>query len=110
MTHARICVYMNISQSLPKLIDLNYKGKIWSQPLEHEHVLFKCFYCHKHFHLFLDCPMRKEEIQEEGQQRVGDGFMRVPFHHRNLKGQRSEVKENPLNNENVFSSLENMEE
>lgn len=37
---SRICVYMNISEPLPKSIELEYEGNIWQQTLDYEHIPF----------------------------------------------------------------------
>jgi len=42
----RICVYMNISEPLPDMIELEYVGAVWQQPLDYEHIPFRCRGCH----------------------------------------------------------------
>jgi hypothetical protein len=54
---ARICVYMNISEPLPDMIELEYAGKIWQQMLDYEHVPFRCRRCHEYGHLYKSCPL-----------------------------------------------------
>lgn len=73
-SYARICVYMNIAEPPPEFIELEYHDKIWQQPMDYEHIPFRCRRCHEYGHLFKQCPMNNaEEIvrkQEEGQRRT----------------------------------------
>lgn len=58
---ARICVYMNISEPLPEMIELEYEGKIWQQLLDYEHIPFRCRRCHEYGHLYRSCPLNGSE-------------------------------------------------
>lgn len=73
-SYARICVYMNIAEPLPKYIELEYHDEIWQQPMDYEHIPFRCRRCHEYGHLFKQCPLNKEEEtlrkQEEEQRRT----------------------------------------
>ena len=58
VTYGRICVHMNISQPLPESIDLIYHDSTWTEPLDYEHVPFKCHHCHEFGHIFQDFPFK----------------------------------------------------
>ena len=54
---AIICVYMNIFEPLPEMIELEYAGKVWQQLLDYEHIPFRCRRCHEYGHLYKSCPL-----------------------------------------------------
>lgn len=56
-SYVRICVYMNISESLPEYIELEYHDEIWQKPMDYEHIPFRCKRCHEYGHLFKKCPL-----------------------------------------------------
>lgn len=69
-SYVRICVYMNISDPLPEYIELEYHDEIWQQPMDYEHIPFRCRRCHEYEHLFKLCPLnvgeettRKAEVE-----------------------------------------------
>lgn len=41
-SYARICVYMNIADPLPEFIEVEYHDEIWQQPIDYEHIPFRC--------------------------------------------------------------------
>jgi hypothetical protein len=41
-SYARICVYMNISKSLPGTVTLEYQDEEWAQTIDYEHIPFRC--------------------------------------------------------------------
>ena len=47
-SYARICVFMHIAQALPDVICLSHEDSDWIQPLDYEHILFRCRKCHEH--------------------------------------------------------------
>lgn len=51
-SYTRICVYMNIAEPLPEYIELEYHDEIWQQPIDYEHIPFRCRRCHECGHLF----------------------------------------------------------
>jgi len=59
-SYARICVYMNIAEPLPEYIELEYHDEIWQQPIDYEHIPFRCRRCHEYGNLFRQCPLNKE--------------------------------------------------
>ena len=60
-SYARLCVYMNIAEPLPEFIELEYHDEVWQQPLDYEHIPFRCRRCHEYGHLYRQCPLNKEE-------------------------------------------------
>jgi len=60
-SYARICVYMNIVEPLPEHIELEYHDSVLQQPLDYEHIPFRCRRCHEYGHLVRQCPLNKEE-------------------------------------------------
>jgi len=59
-SYARLCVYMNIAEPLPEYIELEYHDEIWQQPIDYEHIPFRCRKCHEYGHLYRQCPSNKE--------------------------------------------------
>ena len=57
MAYARICVYMNVSTTIPTSITLSYEVCDWLQSLDYEFIPFRCHHCHEHGHLFRECPL-----------------------------------------------------
>jgi hypothetical protein len=41
-SYARICVYMNISKSLPGSVTIEYQDEEWTQTIDYEHIPFRC--------------------------------------------------------------------
>lgn len=64
-TYARICAYMNITEPLPDLIELEYHDEIWNQTLDYEHIPFRCHRCHEYGHLLRECPIMLAEKARE---------------------------------------------
>ena len=52
-----LCPY-DISQLLPESIDLIYHNSPWTEPLDYEHVPFKCRHSHEYGHIFQDFPFK----------------------------------------------------
>eukprot|EP00253_Pinus_taeda_P013833 PITA_13833 len=60
-SYTRICVYMNIVEPIPDLVELEYYEEVWKQTLDYEHMSFRCHRCHKYGHLFKEFPLNLEE-------------------------------------------------
>lgn len=60
-SYARICVYMNILDPLLEYIELEYHDEVWQQPMDYEHIPFRCIRCHEYGHLFKKCPLNVGE-------------------------------------------------
>lgn len=65
--YARICVYMNLANPLPENIEIEYHDEIWNQPIDYEHIPFRCRICHEYGHLYRQCPLKKEEETKKRQ-------------------------------------------
>lgn len=62
-SYARICVYMNIAEPIPKSVELEYHEDVWQQTLDYKNVLFICWRCDEYGHLFKECPLNQEEME-----------------------------------------------
>ena len=91
-SYARICVYMNIVEPIPNIVELEYHEEVWQQILDYEHILFICRRCHEYRHLFKECPLNIEEgenmnKQQRKNQEDKEGFQEI-------KSKRRQVREN----------------
>lgn len=59
-SYARICVYMNIAEPLLEFVEVEYHDEIWQQPIDYEHIPFRCCRCHEYGHLFREFPQNRE--------------------------------------------------
>eukprot|EP00253_Pinus_taeda_P004972 PITA_04972 len=122
-SYARLCVYMNISEPLPESIELEYHDDIWKQPIDYEHIPFRCRKCHEYGHLYRQCPLNKEEefdkSQETHQREAGEmgevdrDFQQVSRRKkRGKEGPKTQTHEKPLNtvSQNKFHVLQNENE
>jgi len=53
ITYIKICNYANISNGIPNHIVMETHNQSWTQPLDHEHVVFKCILWFEHGHVGL---------------------------------------------------------
>lgn len=94
-SYDQICVYMNITEPLPDCIEVEYHDEIWQQPLDYEHIPFRCRRCHDYGHLFRFCPQNIPENtqgnnKEEGSSKeMEGGFQEVHRRKRNKKKPRT---------------------
>lgn len=44
-SYARICIYMNIAEPLPEFVEVEYHDELWKQPVDYEHIPFRCRKC-----------------------------------------------------------------
>jgi len=51
-SYTRICVFMRLDKALLNSVSLFHDDYEWIQPLDYEHVPFRCRKCHAHGHLF----------------------------------------------------------
>lgn len=78
-SYARICVFMRLDNALPDLVSLSHEDYEWIQPLDYEHVPFRCRKCHAHRHLFRDCPLnQKASDPDSSDTHAQEGFTKVP--------------------------------
>lgn len=72
-SYARKCVDTNITEPLSESIELEYHDEVWQEPVDYEHIPFRCRRCHEYGHLFKQCPLniveesteKKEEERKE---------------------------------------------
>lgn len=113
---------MNITEPLPKFIELEYHDEIWQQPMDYEHIPFRCKRCHEYEHIYKECPLnRTEEVADKQEEerasaedlgREKEGFKEV--HNKRKLGrsipQRNIHKENiSLKTQNEFTALQEEE-
>lgn len=78
-SYARICIFMRLDQALPDSVSLSHYDHEWIQPLDYEHVPFRCRKYHAHGHLFKDCPLNaKTSALDPSSTPTQDGFAKVP--------------------------------
>ena len=87
ISYARICVYLDISKELPESIKLSWNDEEWVQPIDYEHIPFRCKRCHEYGYLFRHFPLN---VPPQGQQpKNGDkdeeGFKKVNNRRRTTK-------------------------
>lgn len=116
-------MYMNIEEPLPEYIELEYHDEIWQQPIDYEHIPFRCRRCHEYGNLFRKYPQNKEveitRTQEEEQRRTegldtGDeGFKEIQKRKKPSKeGTKIQQKDKSVvaGNQNKFQVLQVEEE
>ena len=82
-SYARICVYMRLDQALPDSVSIFHDDYEWIQPLDFEHVPFRCRRCHLHGHLYRDCPLNASSKNKDGPAASSpDGFTKVTHRRR----------------------------
>eukprot|EP00253_Pinus_taeda_P027077 PITA_27077 len=118
--YARICVYINLGDPLPDNVEVEYHDTIWKQPIDYEHIPFRCRICHEYGNLYRQCPLNKEEeskksqvAQQRNTVRMDDserGFQQVVRKRKqNKEGPKPQTqkKSNQTSNQNPFEALQN---
>ena len=122
-SYARLCIYMNIAEPLSEYIKLEYHDEIWQQPIDYEHIPFRCRRCHEYGHLFKQCPLNKEEEtprkQGEEQRRTEEtdegekGFQEI-YRKKRLGKEKTRIQQSAIpvivEYENKFQALQEEEE
>ena len=108
-SYARICVQMHLKTSLADSVSLSHDDYEWIQPLDYEHIPFRCRKCHEHGHLFRDCPLNmKTKNSSPDPNKDSDGFTKVPIRRRHTRKthatQDQTVKSDPQNRFSVLAS------
>ena len=57
VSYVSIFVYLDISKELLESIKLSWHDEEWLQPIDYEHIQFRCRRCHEYGHLFRQCPL-----------------------------------------------------
>jgi len=97
-SYARICVQMHLTKALADSVSLFHDDFEWNQPLDYEHIPFRCRKCHEHGHLFRDCPLNSlSKPSANDSNKDSEGFIKVPNHRRH-------AKKNPVTTESTFKS------
>lgn len=79
ISYARICVFMRLNEALPESVSLSQRDEEWIQPLDYEHVPFRCRRCHALGHLFRDCPLNTKATSHDPSVSASqDGFTKAP--------------------------------
>jgi len=77
---------MRLDKALLDSVSLSHDDYEWIQPLDYEHVPFRCRKCHAHEHLFRDCPLNfKANASDPSELLAQDGFTKVPSRKRAYK-------------------------
>jgi len=77
-SYAPICVFMRLDKALPDSVSLSHDDYEWIQPLDYEHVPFRCRKCHAHGHLFRDHPLNiKAPVSDPSNMSAQEGFTKV---------------------------------
>ena len=85
-SYARICVFMRLNEALSESVSLSHRDEEWIQPLDYEHVPFRCRECHALGHLFRDCPLNaKANTPDPSEALTQDGFTKAPSRRRAYK-------------------------
>jgi hypothetical protein len=108
-SYARICVYMNIAQALLGTVILEHQDEDWSQTLDYEHILFRCRRCHKHGHLFRDCPLTQPAPKAE-QNMQKDGFITIQSRKKNPPRKQAASPKPGIPTKNAYDILSQVPE
>eukprot|EP00253_Pinus_taeda_P025482 PITA_25482 len=116
ISYARICVFIRLNEALPDSVTLTHRDEDWIQPLDYEHVPFRCRRCHVIGHLFRDCPLNaKTSVPETSDTSPQDGFTKVTNRKRMHKKPQNGPKPQPSKTQNhasknSYESLGNLPE
>jgi len=104
ISYARICVFIRLNEALPESITLSHRDEEWTQPLDYEHVPFRCRRCHALGHLFRDCPLNvKDNTPAPSENQTLDGFTKVTNRKRSHKKPQIGPKPQPIKPSNAAS-------
>lgn len=96
ISYDRICVFIRLNEALPESVTLAHRDEEWIQPLDYEHVPFRCRKCHALGHLFRDCPQNvQNSLPDSSDTPAQDGFTKVPSRKRSHKKPQNGFKPQP---------------
>ena len=104
---------MHLDKALPDAVSIYHVDFEWIQPLDYEHVPFRCRRCHAHGHLFRDCPLNSQSLSKEAEDKSElDGFTKVPSRRKHSKkssamGKKPSPSSNTPSTSNIFFVLSN---
>jgi len=111
-SYARICVFMRLDKALPDSVSLSRDDYEWIQPLDYEHVPFRCCKCHAHGHLFRDCPLNvlapSSNPFDPSDKSAQDGFTKISTQKRAYKKRAPGKKshQNPASSPSTSNSYQ----
>ena len=108
-SYARICVQMHLTTALADSVSLFHDDYEWIQPLDYEHIHFRCRKCHEHGHLFRDCPLNMQAKDSSPDlNKDSEGFTKIPICRRHTRKphatQDQTIKIDPQNRFTVLAS------
>ena len=106
-SYSCICVYMNITKDLPEDLDLRWEYEDRFQPLDYEHIPFRCRRCHEHGHLYRDCPENNpSNSQKVKEMKYAEGFTKVTRRKRKTKCNQGPEVNKKTSSSNPFDALQ----
>ena len=63
---------MKITELFPETIELEYEDEVWKQPIDYEHIPFRCRRCHEVGHIYKECHVinATNEVHTRAQEHV----------------------------------------
>lgn len=97
-SYASISIYMKLGKVLTDLVSVLHDDFEWIQPINYEHVPFRCRKCHAHEHLFHDFPLNAHPKSTDNMGKSNaEGFTKVAC-------RKKHNKKPPTTLENVIPS------
>ena len=85
-SYAHICICMRLGKALMDSVSLLHDDFEWIQPIDYEHVPFRCRRCHAHGHLFRDCPLNaSSKTNDHSEKSDSEGFTKVTNQKKHIK-------------------------
>jgi hypothetical protein len=73
-----LCVY-ECDIHPPESITISFQDNDWVQPIDYEHIPFRCRKCHEHGHLFWDFPQNQALRNNKGkEEKDTNDFVKTP--------------------------------
>lgn len=97
---------MCLDKALPESVSLSHRDYEWIQPLDHEHVPFRCRKCHAIGNIFRDCPLNvKANAPAPSDSLTHDGFTKAPT--RKQANKKPTTGKKPLQNNTSDPAVRN---